>query len=346
MAGCVSGGAKAPPLTRCVAGLRGHDALMKAIRVHEFGGPEVLRLEEAPGPEARTGQVLVDVRAIGVNPVDTYVRAGLYATAPALPYTPGSDAAGIVAAVGDGVRRVAPGDRVYIGGSLTGAYAERALCSAAQVHPLPDALSFAQGAAIGVPYATAYAALFQRAGAVAGETVLVHGASGGVGTAAVQIAAAAGLVVIATAGSEDGRRLVAALGAVHVLDHSDAAHLDAVRTLTNGGANVIVEMLANANLGRDLGALAPGGRVVVVGSRGTVEIDPRDLMRRDAEVLGMLLGNRTADELAAIHDALGPMFASGTLVPVVGRELPLAAAARAHTEIMERNARGKIVLTP
>jgi NADPH2:quinone reductase len=319
---------------------------MKAIRVHEFGGPEVLRLEETPEPEARAGQVLVDVRAIGVNPVDTYIRSGMYAPGPTLPYTPGSDAAGLAAVVGDDVRRVTPGDRVYVASSLTGTYAERTLCAESQVHPLPDELSFAQGAAIGVPCATAYAALFQRARAVAGETVLVHGASGGVGTAAVQLAAAAGLTVIATAGSEDGRRLVATLGAAHVLDHSDPAHFDTVCALSNGGADVIIEMLANVNLGRDLTALAPGGRVVVVGSRGPVEIDARELMRRDAEILGMLLGNQTADELVAIHDALGRLLASGALVPVVDRELPLSEATGAHTEIMERRARGKIVLIP
>jgi NADPH2:quinone reductase len=319
---------------------------MKAIRVHEFGGPEVMRLEEAPLPEAHAGQVLVDVGAVGVNPVDTYVRSGTYAARPTLPYTPGSDAAGLVVAVGDDVRRVSPGDRVYVAGSLTGTYAECVLCAEHQVHPLPDGLSFAQGAAVGVPCATAYVALIRRGRALAGETVLVHGASGGVGTAAVQIAAAAGLFVIATAGSEDGRRLVASLGAALVLDHTDPAHFDRVRELTGGGADVIVEMLANVNLGRDLTALAPGGRVVVVGSRGSVEIDARELMRRDAEVLGMLLGNQPTAALTEIHAALGSLLASGKLVPVVARELPLADAAGAHTEIMERWAHGKIVLVP
>src|SRR5918998_3905087 len=147
---------------------------MKAIRVHEFGAPEVMRLEDVPEPRAGAGQILVRVRAAGVNPVDTYVRAGAYAKTPELPYTPGSDAAGIVEAVGEGVARVRAGDRVYLAGSLTGTYAELALCDESQAHTLPERVSFAQGAGVYVPYATAYRALFQRAGARAGERVLVR----------------------------------------------------------------------------------------------------------------------------------------------------------------------------
>ncbi|HVG18449.1 MAG TPA: alcohol dehydrogenase catalytic domain-containing protein, partial [Blastocatellia bacterium] len=164
---------------------------MRAIRVHESGGPEVLKLEDVPDLKPGPGQVLVRVRAAGVNPVDTYIRAGTHAVKPALPYTPGMDAAGDVEAVGEGVTRVAIGDRVYVARTLTGAYAEQALCNESQVHPLPRHISYSQGAAVNVPYATAYRALFQRAKAVAGESVLVHGASGGVGIASVQLARAA-----------------------------------------------------------------------------------------------------------------------------------------------------------
>ena len=193
---------------------------MKAIRVREFGAPEVLRMEEVPDPRPGRGEVLVRIRAVGVNPVDTYIRSGQYAIKPPLPYTPGSDAAGDVEAVGEGVTSFRPGDRVYIYRSLTGAYAEKALCTEAQVYPLPKNVSYAQGAAIGVPYTTAYRALFHKAQARPGETLLVHGASGGVGVAAVQLGRAAGMTVVGTAGTGKGQELVAREGAHHVVDHN------------------------------------------------------------------------------------------------------------------------------
>jgi len=311
---------------------------MQAIRVHEFGDPDVMRLEELPEPRPVEDEVLVRVQAAGVNPVDTYVRAGAYGKLPALPYTPGADAAGVLQ---DG------GARVYLAGSLSGTYAEYALCRRDQVHRLPDQLSFAQGAALGVPYVTAYRALFQRAKALPGESVLVHGASGGVGLAIVQFAVAAGLTVAGTAGSDAGRDLVAAQGATGVFDHRDPLHLQAACEAVGGrGFDLIVELLANLNLGDDLTALAPRGRVVVVGSRGTVELDPRDLMNSDGVVLGMLLSNATTGDVAQAHAAIDAGLRDGSLRPVVSRELPLAEAARAHRHLTERPALGKLVLVP
>lgn len=318
---------------------------MKAIRVHEFGGPEVLRLEDVAEPQAGARQVVVRVAAAGVNPVEAYIRSGLYARTPELPYTPGTDGAGVVTAVGAEVKRVRVGERVYLAGALSGTYAEQALCLETQVHPLPAALSFAQGAAVGVPYATAYRALFDRAQAQPGETVLIHGASGGVGVAAVQLARAAGLTVFGTGGTDEGRRLVAEQGAQHVLDHRSDDYLQQLMSLTGGrGVDVIIEMLANVNLNRDLSVLAARGRVVVVGSRGAVEIDPRQTMGRDASIHGMSLNNATELDLVRIHAALVAGLANGTLRPVVGRELPLADAARAHEQVMEPGAYGKLVL--
>ena len=267
---------------------------MKAIRVHEFGGPEVLRLEEVADPQPGEGEVLVRVRAAGVNPVDTYIRSGGHAIKPSLPYTPGLDAAGVVEAVGEGVTRVAAGDRVYTAGTVSGAYAELAVCKESQVYRLPERVSFAQGAGVFTPYATAYRALFNRGQGKAGESVLVHGASGGVGTAAVQFARAAGFKVIGTGGTEEGRRLVAEQGAHHVLDHRAPDYLEQLKTLTGGeGVDIILEMLSNVNLGKDLDVLTKGGRVVVVGSRGAVEINPRALMMRDASIHGLTLFNET-----------------------------------------------------
>jgi NADPH2:quinone reductase len=320
---------------------------MKAIQVHEFGEPDVMRLEEVSDPRSGAAQVVVRVFAAGVNPVETYIRSGAYARQPELPYTPGSDAAGEVESVGAEVKRFKVGDRVYVAGSLSGTYAELALCEEAHVHPLPERVTFAQGAALGVPYATAHRALFGRANARPGEAVLVHGASGGVGTAAVQLARAAGMTVFGTGGTEEGRRLIAQEGAHHVLDHHAPNYLDDLVKLTDGrGVDVVIEMLANVNLDRDLGVLARFGRVVVVGNRGRVEIDPRQAMGRDASVLGMTAFNISPAEHVSIHAALVAGLEAGTLRPVVGKELPLSEAARAHREVLEPGAYGKIVLTP
>jgi NADPH2:quinone reductase len=320
---------------------------MQAIRVHEFGAPEVLRLEEVPEPQPGPGQVLVKVHAVGVNPVETYIRAGAYAAAPPLPYTPGTDAAGVVTQVGPGVKSVVPGDRVYTSYTLTGSYAAMTLCLESQVHPLPSGVSFSRGAGVNVPYSAAYRALFQRARALPGEVVLVHGASGGVGVAATQLARAAGLTIIGTAGTDEGRRLATEQGAHHVLDHRRQGYLEEVMQLTdNRGVDVILEMLANVNLGRDLEVLAAHGRVVVIGSRGEVTIDPRLTIGRESCILGMYIWGATEPETASLHAALGAGLANGTLKPVVGRELPLAEAARAHHDIMEKKAYGKIILIP
>src|ERR1700719_2268064 len=234
---------------------------MKAIRVHEFGGPEVLKLEEVPTPRPTEVQVLVRVRAVGVNPYDTYMRAGTYAIKPQLPYTPGSDAAGTVEAVGPGVTEAKPGDRVYTARTLTGAYAEYAMALEDQVHLLPDNISFEQGAAVWVPYGTAYHALHHFAKARAGETVLVHGASGGVGTASVQIARAIGMTVFGTASTEEGLKLVKREGAHQVFDHSKAGYQEEIMKASVGkGVDLILEMAAHVNLGNDLKMLALQGR--------------------------------------------------------------------------------------
>jgi NADPH2:quinone reductase len=320
---------------------------VKAIRVHEFGGPEVLHLEDTPTLRPGPGEVLVRMRAIGVNPVETYIRAGTYSRKPTLPYTPGNDGSGVVEQVGPEVNEFKVGDRVYTAGSISGTYAEYALCKTAQVHPLPANVSFAQGGSVGTPYATAYRGLFQRGHAKPGETVLVHGASGGVGTAALQMAHTSGLRVFGTAGSEEGLKLAREQGAHEVFDHREPAHFEEIMNATGGGGvDVIVELLANVNLGKDLTILAKGGRVVVIGSRGRVEIDPRDTMQRDADIRGMALPNTPPGELASIHAALVAGLENGTLRPVIGKQFPLSDATEAHRAVMESGAMGKIVLIP
>lgn len=322
---------------------------MRAIVVSGFGPPEVMKLESRPDPLPGPGQVVVRVRAAGVNPVETYIRGGAYGRLPPLPWTPGTDLGGIVEQAGENVTAWTPGDRVYSHGVAagSGAYAELALCEEHQLHPLPSRVSFAQGAAMGVPYATAWRALFVRANARAGETVFVHGASGGVGTAAVQMARAHGLRVIGSAGTAGGVALVREQGAHEAVNHREPDYLERVMRFTGGrGVDLVAEMLANVNLDRDLDLLAPRGRVVVVGNRGRIEIDPRKAMTKDAAILGMQLVHASRDELAGIHAGLVAGLENGTLHPVIGREFPLAEAPSAHAAVMEPGARGKIVLVP
>jgi NADPH2:quinone reductase len=323
------------------------EVLMKAVRVHQFGGPEVMRVEEVADPRPGPHQVVVNIKAAGVNPVDSYIRTGTYARKPALPYTPGSDAAGIVESTGNEVRGFRPGDRVYIGGTLTGAYAEKALSEEAQVHPLPERASFEQGAGVNVPYATAYRALFQFGQAKAGEIVLVHGASGGVGIAGVQLARSAGLKVIGTAGSDRGRALVRDQGAHDVINHNAPDFVDQALAATGGrGPDIILEMLANVNLAKDLQVVALHGRILIIGNRGTIEINPRDVMAKEALVQGVLLFNVTPEDVLHIHAGLYAGLENGCLRPIIGQELPLAEAPRAHEAVMAGGAYGKIVLKP
>jgi NADPH2:quinone reductase len=324
---------------------------MQAIVVHQFGAPDVMRLESRPDPVLNPHQVLVRIRAAGVNPVDSYIRAGTYAIKPPLPYTPGSDGAGLNETVGAEVKQFRAGDRVYIaldGSSpMAGTYAELAVCLPSMLHTLPERVSFAQGAAIGVPYATAYRALFMRTHATPKETVLVHGATGGVGLAAVELAHAHGMTVFGTGGTERGLETVRAHGADMVFSHREPGYLDAVMKATGGrGVDLILEMAAHINLDKDFGVLARFGRIAVIGSRGRVEIDPRQIMGRDATMTGQTMFNVTPDEHAQIHDAIVAGLAAGTLNPVINREMPLAEAARAHDAVLEPGALGKIVLIP
>lgn len=319
---------------------------MKAIVVREFGAPEVMKLEDAPVPQPGKGQVVIRVHAVGVNPVDAYIRSGTYARKPQLPYIPGTDVGGTVEAVGADVTAVRSGDRVYAHAAI-GGYAELALCEDWQAHKLPDHVSFEEGAAIGVPYATAWRALMIRAGARAGDVVLVHGGSGGVGTAAIQIAKARGMRVIATAGTDAGMAIAREQGAHEVLNHREAGYLQKVMPLTGGaGVNVVLEMLANVNLDQDLDVLAFRGRVVVIGSRGRVEIDPRKTMGKDAAILGMTLFNANREEFLEIHSGIGAGLENGSLKPVIGTSFPLARAIDAQNAVMQGGAAGKIVLKP
>jgi len=326
---------------------------MKAILVREHGGPEVLKLEDLPDPKPSADQVVVRLRAVGVNPVDVYIRTGAYARKPALPFIPGSDAGGEIESVGANVKKHKPGDRVFIHGTAAehthghygGAYAQKAVCNLDHIYRLPVNVSFAQGAAMGVPYATAYRALFHRAQTKPGETVLIHGATGGVGIAATQIAHAHGITVLGTGGSDAGLQSVRASGADAVFNHTQPGYLDGIMQATGGrGVDVVLEMATHINLDKDLGLLANRGRVVVIGNRGRVEIDARQAMAKDATILGMTLFNINDADMASINAYMTAGLESGTLKPVVGKEFALADAATAQDAVMAPGAHGKIVL--
>ena len=320
---------------------------MKAIQVHQFGGPKVLQLHEIPTPKPGPGQVLVRVHAAGVNPYDTYMRNGTYAIKPPLPYTPGSDAAGVIEAVGEGVTKVKAGARVYTARTVSGAYAEYALALESQVQPLPDKISFAQGAGVWVPYGTAFTALHHHALARPGETLLIHGASGGVGTAAIQLARAMGMTVFGTAGTPKGLELIKKEGAHQAFDHSKPGSAEEIMKATGGnGVDVILEMLANVNLANDLKLLALNGRVIIIGNRGEITINPRDLMSQRATAKGFTLWAATETESREIYAAVGAGLENGTLRPIVGKELPLKDAPQAHVDVLAPGAHGKIVLIP
>ncbi|MBF0297391.1 MAG: NADPH:quinone reductase [Oligoflexia bacterium] len=333
---------------------------MKAIRVKKTGGPEVLEMEEIPDPKADHGQVVVRVFAAGVNPVDTYIRSGNYPLNLVFPYTPGIDGAGIIQAISPDVegnikkglyssltKDLKVGSRVYIAGSLSGTYAQLALCEISQVYPLPDDISFSQGAGINVPYVTAYRALFNKAYAGPGQWLLIHGASGGVGTALLQLARSRGLRIIGTAGTQKGQQLVKDLGADYVLNHLENDYLNKIRDITKGkGVKVIIEMLANKNLQNDLSILALHGVVVIVGSRGTIEIDPRLLMSNEGTVKGILNLKIPEEESYQVHSAIASGLKNHIINPIIRKEIPLTNASEAHTLIMQEGAYGKIVLLP
>ena len=323
---------------------------MKAIRAHAFGGPERLQLDEIADPSPGPGEVLVKIEAAGINPADTYMLGGAYAIVPELPYIPGGDAAGTIEATGAGVADLAIGDRVFVG-TLLGfrmqdCYAEKVVRAAENVMKLPAGVDARQGAALGVPYGTAHYALFARGGATAGETVFIHGASGAVGTAAIQLAKRAGLTVIGSGGSDRGRQLVLDEGADHAVDHTAEGYIEEVRRLSNGGPQLILEMLANVNLTADLDLVAKYGRIVVIGNRGEITINARVAMMKELDVRGIALFNASRGEAEAIVADLLAGLADGSLKPVIGRELPLAEAGAGHRAVMQPGAFGKIVLVP
>lgn len=314
---------------------------MKAIQAQNYG--EKFQLNECPDLTVSDDQILISIKAAGVNPVDTYIAAGTNNYTTTFPHTPGKDAAGIILAIGANVKGFQVGQRVYCAGTLTGASAEQAIANSSQVFPLSDKLTFEQGACLGVPYATAWRSLFVRANCQASDTVFIHGASGGVGLAALQLAKAKGCKVFASAGSEQGVALLQKLGADVVVNHHQPEHYEQLQQA--GPIDIILEMLANENLGNDLPLLNKGGRVVVIGSRGKVEINPRDLMSRDACIMGMALAQASPSELQGIHQALYEGAQQGFIQPIICKCFELNEITLAHQAVMASGSTGNIVVS-
>lgn len=324
---------------------------MRAIYVKEFGDASVLQLENVPDPVPAAGEVVIDMKAAGVNPADTYMRTGTYAIKPELPYIPGGDAAGVISSVGDGVTQLQVGDRVATGLAYstipTDCYAEKILRSVDQIIKLPEHITFAQATALGVSYPTAHHALFNRGRLSKKDTVFIHGASGSVGTSAIQLAKRAGAKIIGSAGTPAGLTLIKALGVDLAVDHTRKDYTDDIMAFTNGkGVDLILEMLANVNLASDLDLAAKFGRIVIIGNRGEITINPRMTMMKELDVMGTALWNVGSDDVALIMDDLTKGIQDKSLTPITGMELPLAEAIRAHEYVLEPGAHGKVVLVP
>eukprot|EP00092_Neocalanus_flemingeri_P013138 GFUD01014157.1.p1 GENE.GFUD01014157.1~~GFUD01014157.1.p1 ORF type:complete len:422 (-),score=80.32 GFUD01014157.1:383-1648(-) len=339
-----------PPLAS-MSSMTLNNLTMKAVRVHRFGGPDVLQVDtNVPVPEVGDDQVLVRVIYAGVNPVETYIREGQYSRLPELPYTPGSDAAGYVQQLGRNVTTLKVGDRVFVSGnssnsSNSGSYSQYVVSDGTYVFPLHPRLSFAQGASLGVPFFTAYKALILRAETKPGETVLIHGASGAVGTAAVQIARALGAIVVGTAGTKEGMDVVSKCGAHHVFNHNHKSYDKKMVEHLGTGFDVIIEHLANINLGHDVQMLNEKARVMIVGCRGAVNINPRHLMGPEASVRGVALGSSTPPEWAQMGAAIVAGIEAGWVSPVINKEYTMDQVAQVHHDIVHsKGAKGKLVL--
>uniref|UniRef100_A0A1B6LR62 Enoyl reductase (ER) domain-containing protein n=1 Tax=Graphocephala atropunctata TaxID=36148 RepID=A0A1B6LR62_9HEMI len=324
---------------------------MKAVLIRSTGDPSVLKVETLPVPEISSNQVLVEIHAAGLNPVDTYIREKKFGYDPKLPAILGGEAAGKIVKLGNQAgSKYKVGDRVvcrlYLYNPNHGGYAEYTACDVGDLIPLSDRLSFSQGAALYVAYATAYKALVTRCKVKPNDFVMVHGASGGVGVAALQIAKAHGAVVAVSAGSEAGLKLLEDLGSDVVVDHREDGHLQkALAKGSRAGFDVIIENRADLNLGLDLAVLAQGGRIGIVGSRGPVEVDPRNFIRTEGSVVGVNVKQITKEEFTEFSTAVVAGMEKGWVKPVVGKEYSMGEIQQAHKDLIRSHgAYGKMVL--
>ncbi len=342
---------------------------MKAVVFHEHGGPEKLVYEDRPDPRCGPDDALVQVKAASVNHLDIWLRQGIPSYSIPLPHISGCDVAGIVERVGDRVTHVRPGDRIIVspglgcrvcdacvagrdnlcpnyhllGGAIDGGYAENVAVAAAHVLPMPKTLSFEQAAAFPLVFVTAYHMLIQRARLRTGEAVLIWGAGGGVGTAAVQIAKLSGATVIATAGTDTKLASLTALGADDVINHSREDVVERVLAATNRqGADVVFDHIGKETWDKSLRAIGKGGRFVLCGTTtgGDVGVDIRRLFMRQVSVIGSYMGTRgDLSEICRLMDR-------GLLKPVIDSVRPLKEAAAAQKAMLDRTIFGKLILVP
>eukprot|EP00397_Hematodinium_sp_SG-2012_P032924 GEMP01035108.1.p1 GENE.GEMP01035108.1~~GEMP01035108.1.p1 ORF type:complete len:357 (+),score=69.75 GEMP01035108.1:149-1219(+) len=337
--------------TTCAAKM-GHPS-PKRIRVEKFGGPDVLEVQSFELPQLKEGEVLVEVRAFGINPVETYIRAGTYQLpVPAeeyLPFTPGKDSAGVI--VESRSTGFQNGDRVYTVMSETGVYATHAIAKGTDVRHLPDNLSFEQGCALGIPYRTAYRALL-KANAKPGQSILVHGGSGAVGRATVELARYFGLgPIVATRGNN----AVDIPGADFILNHRESDYFKALassglhlptRPITKGPCfDIIIEMLADVNLQTDILHLQVGGTIVVIGNRGSTEINARNLMQVEGTITGFI-GLGTPEDEKRVDLGLATALKAGAITPSVGPIFTMENVGKAHEEVLSHSlgTTGKVVV--
>ncbi|MCQ1996627.1 NAD(P)H-quinone oxidoreductase [Arthrobacter sp. zg-Y1171] len=324
---------------------------MKAIVIGTPGGPEALELQDVPAPEAGPGEVLIDVIAAGINRADVMQRQGYYPVPAGASEYPGLEVSGRIAALGEGVEGFAVGTEVVA--LLTGGgYAEQVAVPAGQVLPLPDGFDAVTSASLPETAATVFSNLFMAAGVKEGDYVLIHGATGGIGTMAIQMVAAFDAVPMVTAGSAEKLELAESLGAKVLINYKEQDFVEAVHEATDGhGADVILDVVGAKYLQRNLDALAVAGRLVIIGLQGgtKAELNLNQLMTKRAAVIGTTLRGRPVEEKAAIMSAVGeyvwPLLVSGQIRPLVDRTFPLADAAAAHEYFDSGQHAGKILLT-
>jgi len=324
---------------------------MKAVRIHGNGGPEVLVYEDVPRPVPGEGQVLVRVEAAGVNPIDASVREGAFPTPKRPPKIIGSDGAGVVEETGPGVSGIGVGDEVFFTGlgiGMEGSYADYAVVNAVQAVAKPKGLSFAEAAAMGLVFATAHYALVRRGGLRAGETVLVQGGSGGVGTASIQLARALGARVLATTGRDEVTQILKDLGADEVINYRTSDVPAEVRRLTDGeGVALVHELVTSENLTADVAMIAKSGRIVCTGQgpRPDAVVPIGAALSLDATILFMSTSNAGRAGVAQIMAEVATLAEQGKIRAVVGKTMPLSQARQAHEALAGPHV-GKIVLVP
>ncbi len=322
---------------------------MKQIQFDKIGGPEVLKLVDAPQPEALKGTVLVRNRAIGINFADTLFRQGQYAQTPQLPDTPGLEAAGVIEKVGEGVNGLSAGMRVAAIGAK--AYSEYMVARASQVIPIPDHVSFDEGAAFPIQVLTAWHILHSSHNTGPGQTVVVHSAAGGVGIVAVQIAKAAGARVIGTVSSASKAAIAKEYGADEVVNYATQDFSAEVMRLTdNRGADLILDAVGKPTFEKGINCLAPMGHLVLYGRAGGAPdpLNPFKLFQRSTKVSGFMLNQQhTGKERwqRGIEDSFR-LMKEGKLKLLIGKKFPLFEAAEAHRFMESRGSTGKLVLVP